>query len=42
METKASLFVSKIEGDYKSIVGLPICRIYEELKKMGYSIKDFS
>lgn len=41
METKASLFVSKIEGDYKSIVGLPICRIYTELKKFGYNINDF-
>ena len=40
METKASLFVSKIDGDYKSIVGLPICRIYEELKKFGYNIND--
>ncbi len=41
METKASLFVSRIEGDYKSIVGLPICKIYSELKNLGYSIKDF-
>ena len=41
METKASLFVSKIEGDYKSIVGLPICRIFSELKKFGYNINDF-
>ena len=42
LETCASLFVSKIEGDYKAIIGLPICRIYEELKKLGYSIRDFS
>lgn len=41
METKASLFVSKIEGDYKSIIGLPISRIYSELKKFGYNINDF-
>lgn len=41
METKASLFVTKIEGDYKSIVGLPISRIYSELKKLGYNINDF-
>ena len=26
--------------DYKSIIGLPIHRIYEELKKLGYSIND--
>ena len=41
LETCASLFVSKIEGDYKAIIGLPICRIFEELKKLGYSIFDF-
>jgi len=41
LETRASLFVSKTEGDYKSIIGLPICRIYEELKKLGYNINDF-
>ena len=41
LETCASLFVSKIEGDYKAIIGLPICRIFEELKKLGYTIRDF-
>lgn len=41
METKASLFVTKIDGDYKSIVGLPISRIYTELKNFGYNINDF-
>lgn len=41
METRASLFVTKIEGDYKSIVGLPINRIYDELKNFGYNINDF-
>lgn len=41
METRASLFVTKVEGDYKSIIGLPINRIYDELKKFGYNINDF-
>lgn len=41
LETCASLFTPKTEGDYKAIIGLPICRIYQELKKMGYSINDF-
>ena len=40
IDTCASLFVEKIHGDYKSIIGLPIHRIYEELKKLGYSIND--
>ena len=41
LETCASLFVKKTEGDYKAIIGLPICRIYEELKKWSYTINDF-
>ena len=41
LETCASLFTPRIEGDYKAIIGLPICRIYEELKKLGYTINDF-
>ncbi len=41
LETCASLFVSKTEGDYKAIIGLPICHIFEELKKLGYTINDF-
>ncbi len=41
LETCASLFTPKTEGDYKAIIGLPICRIYEELKKLGYKINDF-
>ena len=41
LETCASLFVKKTEGDYKAIIGLPICHIFEELKKLGYNINDF-
>lgn len=38
---KASLFVSKIDGDYNNILGLPMNRIYSELKAMGFSLGDF-
>lgn len=38
LETCASLFVPKIEGDFKAIIGLPIRRIYKELKNLGYTI----
>lgn len=41
IETCGSLFVTKIEGDFNSIVGLPINRIFDEIKKFGYSINDF-
>ena len=42
IETCGSLFISSIDGNYTNIVGLPISRIYEEIKKFGYTITDFS
>lgn len=41
IETCGSLFVEKVDGNYTNIVGLPISRIFEEIKKFGYSISDF-
>ncbi|MEG0328389.1 MAG: nucleoside triphosphate pyrophosphatase [Erysipelothrix sp.] len=38
---KASLFISKINGDYNNILGLPMNRVYVELKELGFSIHDF-
>lgn len=29
-------FVSGIEGDYNSVVGLPVGRVYQEMRKAGY------
>ena len=37
----AALFITEIVGDYKSMIGLPINKIYNELKKLGYSMNDF-
>lgn len=41
IETCGALYIDKIDGNYSNIVGLPISRIYDEIKKMGYTINDF-
>lgn len=38
---KSAIFISKIDGDYYNILGIPISRVYKELKKLGYKISDF-
>lgn len=41
IDGKNAFFTEKIDGDYANVIGLPICRIYKELKKLGYELKDF-
>jgi predicted house-cleaning NTP pyrophosphatase (Maf/HAM1 superfamily) len=31
----AAKFVTRIEGDFYNVVGLPVCRLWQELKKLG-------
>lgn len=35
IQGKAGIFVKEIHGDYNNVVGLPVARLYQELKEMG-------
>jgi septum formation protein len=35
IQGRFAAFIEKIEGDYTNVVGLPLARVYHELKKMG-------
>lgn len=38
---KTAVFIPKMDGDYYNVLGMPICRVYKELKKLGYNLSDF-
>lgn len=38
IQGKCAIYIKKIDGDYNNVVGLPISRIYQELKKIGIDI----
>lgn len=38
IQGKCAIYIEKIDGDYNNVVGLPIARIYQELKKIGIDI----
>lgn len=38
---KAELFVDKIDGDFNTLYGISISKVYDKLKELGYSMKDF-
>lgn len=39
---KSSIYIPKINGDYYNILGMPISRVYKELRKLGYKLTDFN
>uniref|UniRef100_UPI004056C223 Maf family protein n=1 Tax=Agathobacter sp. TaxID=2021311 RepID=UPI004056C223 len=38
IQGKCAIYIDKIEGDYNNVVGLPISRLYQELKKIGIDV----
>ena len=38
IQGKCAIYIEKIDGDYNNVVGLPISRIYQELKKIGIDL----
>ncbi len=38
---KSAIYISKINGDFYNILGMPISRVYKELSKLGYKLSDF-
>lgn len=38
---KSAIYILKINGDYYNILGMPISRVYKELRKLGYRLSDF-
>lgn len=40
IQEAAAAFVKGISGDYNNVVGLPVARLYQELKKLGFLFPD--
>lgn len=38
---KSAIYIPKINGDYYNILGMPISKVYKELKALGYKLSDF-
>lgn len=41
IQGKSAVFIKKISGDYNNVVGLPLGRLYQELKNMGIESREW-
>ena len=41
IQGKSAVFIKEISGDYNNVVGLPLARLYQELKNMGIESRDW-
>lgn len=40
IQGRGTVFIEKIAGDYNNVVGLPMARVYQEMKKLGVAISE--
>lgn len=38
IQGKSAIYIERIDGDYNNVVGLPLARVYQEAKKLGYNL----
>lgn len=38
IQGRSAIYIKQIEGDYNNVVGLPVARLYQELRRLGYDI----
>ena len=41
IQGRFAIHIKEIRGDYNNVVGLPVARLYQELKKLGVNISDY-
>ena len=41
LKGKSSLFIDRIVGDYYNVLGIPVSKLCDKLKELGYSMSDF-
>ena len=39
IQGRCAIYIKQIEGDYNNVVGLPVARLYQELRRVGYDLQ---